>query len=271
MCDSLKNFNFVDHLYRDLSGYRCVKELGAGGFGTTYLFTSGKNKIVVKAILPQHTGRSDVLDEVRILEKIEPSCKRNNVLCYNKVYNYEDGDKKGVFIITEYLKGMDMFDYYYTMKFNQFRVKKLLGHIKKFLRAISYIHEIGLIHYDIKPSNVMITQNNLKLIDFGLAKTTDDFKTIMPPSGGTPGFVPSIKTTPGVPISFEVAKWFDYYAFFRSLYYPGNLSILDYTLGIPLSDKLNREINTLRLLFKKPTYKNYKQKIRDITKIVENY
>lgn len=269
MCESIKKFNFVDHLLRDLDGYKCIKELGGGGFGTTYLFMSGKNKIVVKAILPEHTNRSDVLDEVKILEKIEPNCKRNNVLCYDKVYNYEDSSKKGVFIITEFLEGKDMHDYYIKKQ----NIKTLSLHIQKFLKALEYIHKIGLVHYDIKPANVMITKNNLKLIDFGLTKVSDDLKTIVSPSGGTPGFIPpegGEKLKPDSIISFQLAKWFDYFAFFKSFHDDNGHGILDYDIAYGKDPKLRKKLDLLRYLFRHPTFRNYKKKITNIKIILKS-
>ena len=62
--------------------------------------------------------------------------------------------------------------------------------IEKLLRALIHCHSINITHRDIKPENVMFDSNDeLKLIDFGLAKQTKKKNQSMHTIAGTPYFI----------------------------------------------------------------------------------
>jgi tousled-like kinase len=48
--------------------------------------------------------------------------------------------------------------------------------IKQVINAIKYLHELPekVIHYDLKPQNIMFQKGKVKITDFGLCKTTNE-------------------------------------------------------------------------------------------------
>jgi tau tubulin kinase len=70
------------------------------------------------------------------------------------------------------LLGSNLLEYKKAMvSFNAVSTYKIFSDL---IDAIEEIHKKGVIHQDIKPSNILLFNNELKLIDFGLARTEDD-------------------------------------------------------------------------------------------------
>jgi serine/threonine-protein kinase len=82
----------------------------------------------------------------------------------------EEGDT--VAFVMEYIEGETIKDYIERKgKLSDGEIKKLFSQM---LEAVGYVHKQKLVHRDIKPSNFMINQEGqIKLMDFGIAKTTD--------------------------------------------------------------------------------------------------
>ncbi|EGC39699.1 hypothetical protein DICPUDRAFT_147525 [Dictyostelium purpureum] len=120
----------------------------------------------VKIILKEKTGRY----ELQILNRLEEAFRKNNNII--KIYGYDE-DKNNLYIYMEYLKG------YKTIKqvieqgkiFSENEISKI---IKKIVKVVVDLHNMQIIHRDIKGDNIMIDlnkSNNIKLIDFGISKS----------------------------------------------------------------------------------------------------
>ena len=168
-----------------------VKELlGEGGYGKVYLAIE-KNTNEIKVLKTINTSKmsnnsiSRLNYEVEILSMLSknPTCVKNIVCIYDSFYI-----GKILYIVMEYINGMDLFDFFTTQKQLTFHQKICV--MIKAAEALSYIHSKGVIHFDIKPENIMITKDGVvKLIDFGLAcEHADD--TCVDNIGGTTHFVP---------------------------------------------------------------------------------
>ena len=88
----------------------------------------------------------------------------------------------------EYLKGHDLNKIINLKKYTGFEEKDMSKIIQQLLKALSFIHSKGIVHRDIKPDNILFSNkkdySTLKLIDFGLATTKRDRKSV-----GTPYFM----------------------------------------------------------------------------------
>ena len=214
-CGSLQNFPFHKEFLKQISeeGFTCQKELGSGGFGTTYLFSSEKGeKIAVKAIQAKRSLDITVKNEIDVLERFKNKCSEEHLLCYKKIYNYESPkvQEKGIYIITEFIEGFDMFELIGKRNISHHQFVNLLSQA---ITALEYIHSVGIIHYDIKPENIMITKDcTLKIIDFGGAKvSTDGNKSIPIYTTYTPSYAPKdLKFQETNPFSY--GEYFDFYS-----------------------------------------------------------
>ncbi len=95
----------------------------------------------------------------------------------NIVTVYEMGEEDGVpFIAMEYLEGESLDAA--LSKNTQIPLAQKLGYVVQVCRALSYAHQHGIVHRDIKPGNIMVTRDGtVKVVDFGIARMMDTSKT----------------------------------------------------------------------------------------------
>ncbi|MEO0871011.1 MAG: serine/threonine-protein kinase [Pseudomonadota bacterium] len=154
-----------------VGAYRIINEIGAGGMGTVYLAerSSGdfEHRVAIKLIKPGLFTSALVESfesERRVLAKLNhPHIAR----LYDGGLN-EDGDP---FIVMEFVDGVPLFDW---IEARQPSLEVRLGLMRQVCDAVGYAHQNLVIHRDLTPSNILVTQqNHAKLIDFGISRETD--------------------------------------------------------------------------------------------------
>ena len=95
----------------------------------------------------------------------------------NIVTVYEMGEQNGVpFIVMEYLEGESLDAV--LSRSTQIPLAQKLGYLVQVCRALSYAHQHGIVHRDIKPGNIVVTRDGtVKVVDFGIARIVDTSKT----------------------------------------------------------------------------------------------
>jgi serine/threonine protein kinase/tetratricopeptide (TPR) repeat protein len=153
----------------NLSHYRIVSKIGAGGMGDVYLAQDTKlDRQVALKILPQEFASDD--DRMRrfVLEAKSASALNHP----NIITIYEIGESDGVhFIATEFIDGRTLGD---RLADHSLTLSEMLAVATQITRALQAAHEAGIVHRDIKPGNVMLRRDGyVKLLDFGIAKLTE--------------------------------------------------------------------------------------------------
>ena len=167
-----------------LGGYRLVGRLGEGGQGTVYLAQPPSGQpVAVKLLRAEWTrdpvARARFAREVAAVGKVAPFCTAR--ILDARV----DGDQP--FVVSEFIDGP-------SLQAVVARHGPLSGSALDRLAvatatALSAIHQAGVIHRDLKPGNVLLGPDGVRVIDFGIARSADATATLTSQLFGTPGYM----------------------------------------------------------------------------------
>jgi len=153
----------------DLSHYRIVKQLGAGGMGEVYLAEDTRldRKVALKLLPAEFTQ-----DEDRVRRFIQEAKAASALNHPNIITIYEIGQEQGAhYIATEFIDGQTLRQ---RMLPERMSLALALDLAMQTASALVAAHEAGIVHRDIKPENVMVRRDGIvKVLDFGLAKLTE--------------------------------------------------------------------------------------------------
>ncbi|MDQ3818801.1 MAG: bifunctional serine/threonine-protein kinase/formylglycine-generating enzyme family protein [Acidobacteriota bacterium] len=168
--------------------YRVVRQLGRGGIGTVYeAFDQRVNALVA---LKETVRASD--DATRREFEREAGLLANlQHQALPKVMDYfiEGG---GEYLVMEYVPGYDLLELL-TRRGAPFHVELVMGWADAILDVLEYLHnhQPPILHRDIKPANLKLTkEDDLYLLDFGLAKGTAGQMPTMLTSRSVQGYTP---------------------------------------------------------------------------------
>jgi serine/threonine protein kinase len=152
-----------------VSHYKILAKLGAGGMGGVYLAedVSRRRKVALKVLPPE-------LDDRRSLRRFEREARVLAALEHpNIVRIYSVEEHRGLrFITMELLSGRTLAEVIPADGFDLRSFHELAAAI---VAALAATHEKGVIHRDLKPANVMaMDDGRAKVLDFGLARLKDD-------------------------------------------------------------------------------------------------
>ncbi len=177
------------HLPEDLTGvllgdFQVEKLLGRGGMGEVYLATqvSLDRPVALKVLVSDFANNPTYL--ARLRSEATAVAKLNHP---NIVHVYTLGCVDDVhFIAMEYVQGTNLRDY--IVKKGPLELPLAYSVMKQTAQAIGAAGEIGLIHRDVKPENILLTKKGrVKVADFGLCRDQDAGGAHITQSGVTMG------------------------------------------------------------------------------------
>lgn len=156
--------------------YDLISKLGSGSFGKVYkAFDRVLSKVVAIKVSNNELDDEECKiyeNEAKVLAKLDHS----NIV---KVYNFGlsgKNNKKRAHIVMEYLEYSDFMHFIEEARRNNNTTDFMLFVAKSFLEladALKYLHDKNIFHMDIKPQNILISDegNRPKFIDFGIVNT----------------------------------------------------------------------------------------------------
>lgn len=171
--------------------YDVIREVGKGSTGIVYLSHDS------------YYGRDVAIKAYRFSEDDDPArahvahkmflseAHMVGMLQHPNIMPIYDAGEEGSFcyIVTEFVHGARTLASY-TRPDNLLPVDDVLAILFKCARALHYAHSRGVIHRDIKPSNLMLTtDNDLRLIDFGIALVSDAEISRIEGIAGSPSYM----------------------------------------------------------------------------------
>jgi len=147
--------------------YRILNEIGEGGMGTVYLSEYPHYGLfAIKSLAPQLSQDRNFRERFFKEGDILFSLRHDNIV---QAYTILE-ENNNLFLVMEYVDGGDL----QTLIERQgsFSEPEALSIFNDVLRGLNYAHSRGVIHRDVKPSNILLNKNGTaKIMDFGIALT----------------------------------------------------------------------------------------------------
>ena len=170
---------------RLVGGYQLLTKIGEGGMGVVHLARrEDGERVALKVLRPQVVGDDD--GRARLDREVDSLSRVHS----RWVAEIVDADPwaEVPWIATRYVPGLSLHDH--VLEEGPLQGADLLWFAGCLAEGLDAVHAAGVLHRDVKPSNVLMEGRTPILIDFGLAKLADDPR--MTQAGwliGTPGYL----------------------------------------------------------------------------------
>jgi len=171
-----------------LGPYRIEALIGTGGMGEVYRARDLRlgRSAAIKVL------RKDVASHSDFRRRLEREARSVSALNHPHVCGlYDVGQQDGLdYLVMEYVEGETLAD---VLRKGPLEMELLLRYAVQIADALAAAHAAGIVDRDLKPANIMITRTGVKVLDFGLAKTSRH----VVPSEPSPAFTESIESVAG--------------------------------------------------------------------------
>ena len=152
-----------------ISRYELIAEIGRGGMGVVYrAYEAALDRtIALKVLAPELANQPGFVARLR-REAISAARLRHPNIAL--LYEFGQADDTA-FLAMEYLPGRSLRQ---LLEAGPLPTERALGILDQIGQALDYAHSMGIVHRDVKPSNILVSPaDQAMLIDFGLAEVSE--------------------------------------------------------------------------------------------------
>lgn len=157
-----------------------ISVIGAGGMGTVFkakdlrkIEAQDENPFVAVKVL-----NSDFKEHPNAFISLQREASRSHLLSHPHIVTVHDFDRDGsiIYMTMELLKGEPLDRYLARQHTNGVNKELAFKFLEQFAEALDYAHKKGIIHCDLKPANIFISDQGVKILDFGIARLASKSK-----------------------------------------------------------------------------------------------
>jgi len=152
---------------KQIAHYKILEKLGEGGMGEVYLAedTKLKRKVAIK-LLPTHlTNDKESRERFKREAQATAALNHPNIITIHEIGKFDEQ----VYISMEYVEGKTLSEL--LIENDKLSIENCVNIATQICEGLEKAHQTGVVHRDIKPTNIIIDNNDrVKILDFGLAK-----------------------------------------------------------------------------------------------------
>ncbi len=184
--------------------YLLLAPIGEGGMGVVHLAQAPDGRRVALKVLRPH-----IVGDSEARERLAREVSSLGRISSPRIAEIIDADAHGPvpYVVTRYVPGLSL--YHHVVEEGPITGADLLHFADALAEALQAVHRVGVLHRDIKPTNVLMEGRSPVLIDFGLARVAEDPRLTQ--TGwllGTPGYLaPEILYGDDATVASDVHAW----------------------------------------------------------------
>ncbi|HET8900877.1 MAG TPA: serine/threonine-protein kinase, partial [Holophagaceae bacterium] len=163
-------------MFTRLGKFEILRSLGAGAMGEVFLARDPAigREVAVKTILASTTAGQEAKERFAREAKAAGTLNHPGIVTI-----HEFGEDQGVlYLAMEFVEGDDLQDLLADPRMPKADLLEILAQVSE---ALAYAHRKGVLHRDVKPSNIRVTREGgrlqAKLMDFGIARVAESTLT----------------------------------------------------------------------------------------------
>ena len=237
----------------DIDGFTIIKSIGTGARTTIYLARdeATRQKVALKRAILENPEDTRIFEQIANEYKVSQNIDHPYIRKCHKIIK-----KRKLLKVNEVLLSMEMFEGRSLEESNSFSLGDLLLIFRMIATALNGMHQRGYVHCDIKPNNILISdEGSIKIIDLGQSCKIGAIKSRIQ---GTPDYI-----APEQVHKQHLSHRTDIFNFGATMYWA--LTGKNVPTLIPLKSEIGMPVNKIKE-FRTPrqVYKQIPKKVSDI-------